>query len=270
MSAQRVALVTGASSGIGAETARRLADAGWIVYAAARRTDRLEQLRGRQVRPLTMDVTDEASMTAGVQQVLAEAGRIDALVNNAGYGSYGAVEDVPLSEARRQFEVNLFGAARLVQLVAPGMRERGSGRIVNVSSMGGRFAMPFGAWYHATKFALEGFSDALRQELEPFGVQVVVIQPGAIRTEWGDIAAQSAVEASGQGAYAESARRVAEALEGASGSAPSVVAGAIAKAVTARRPRVRYAIGLGAKPAIAAARLLPGRALDAIIARGIG
>lgn len=272
--AGRVALVTGASSGIGAETAERLAEAGFLVYAAARRTDRLEELRRPLIRPLTMGVTDEESMVAGVREVLAETGRVDALVNSAGYGSYGAIEEVPLDEARRQFEVNLFGLARLVQLVVPQMRERGSGRIVNVSSMGGRIVMPFGGWYHATKHAVEAFSDALRQELAPFGVQVVVIEPGAIRTEWGGIAARSALETSGEGPYAERVRQLAGVLGGedgdAAGSPPAVVGRAILRAVTARRPRTRYAIGLGAKPAIAARRLLPDRAMDAIFRRALG
>ena len=205
--------------------------------------------------------------------MLAEAGRIDALVNNAGYGSYGAIEDVPLDEARRQFEVNLFGLARLTQLLIPGMRERGSGRIVNISSMGGRFAMPFGGWYHATKFAVEGFSDALRQELAPFGVQVVVIEPGGIKTEWGGIAASSAQEQSGAGPYGHRVQRVVQALGMADarfGSDPSVVAKAITTAVTATRPRTRYAIGAGAKPVIIARRLLPDRVMDALIGRAIG
>ena len=271
MTEQRVALVTGASSGIGATTAKHLAKAGFLVYAAARRTDRLEELRRARIRPLSMDVTDDDSMTAGVRQVLGDAGRIDALVNNAGYGSYGAVEDVPLDEARRQFDVNLFGMARLTQLVLPGMRERGSGRVVNVSSMGGRFAAPFGGWYHATKFAVEGFSDALRQELAPFGVQVVVIEPGGIRTEWGGIAADSALQQSGEGAYGPRVQRVVSALSGSErfGSQPSVVARAITRAVTAKRPRTRYAIGAGAKPVIIARRLLPDRAMDAVLARAL-
>lgn len=274
MSVQRVALVTGASSGIGAETSRHLAARGYLVYAAARRVDRLEGLQEPLIRPLPMDVTDDDSMTSGVQHVLDEAGRIDALINNAGYGSYGAIEDVPPAEARRQFEVNVFGLARLAQLVAPHMRARGSGRIVNVSSMGGRFAMAFGGWYHATKHAVEGLSDAMRQELAPFGVQVVVIQPGGIRTEWAGISIGSALQASGDGAYAERVARMTQVLAGPggseSGSDPAVVARAITRAVTARRPRTRYAIGLGAKPVMVARRVLPDRAMDAIMSRAIG
>src|SRR6516164_3306739 len=183
-STAKVALVTGASSGIGEATARQLAAAGFTVYAAARRTERMQQLTEAGIRPIAMDVTDDASMQTGVKTILNEQGRIDALVNNAGYGSYGALEDVPMSEARAQMEVNVFGAARLIQLVLPQMRQQRSGTIVNITSMGGKIYTPLGAWYHATKHALEALSDCLRMELKPFGINVVVIEPGGIRTEW--------------------------------------------------------------------------------------
>ena len=159
-----------------------------------------------------MDVTDEESMRSGVDQILADEGRIDVLVNAAGYGSYGAVEDVPLSEARNQFEVNLFGAARLTQLVLPGMREQHSGTIVNITSMGGKIYTPLGAWYHATKHALEALSDCLRMELKPFGIDVVVIEPGGIRTEWPGIAAEKVRAVSGSGPYAPQGNAVADSL----------------------------------------------------------
>ncbi len=210
----RVALVTGASSGIGAATARRLARAGFVVYGAARRLDRLAELSGDGVRPLPLDVTADDSMTAAVEQVLADTGRIDVLVNNAGYGSYGAIEDVPMDEARRQIEVNLFGLARMTQLVIPGMRVRGGGRIVNVTSMGGKITTPFGGWYHASKFAVEGLPDALRTELAPFGIDVVVIEPGGTRTEWGGIAMDTAQAASGDGPYAGRVQAMAAAMDG--------------------------------------------------------
>lgn len=198
----KVALVTGVSSGIGHAAALRLHEEGFVVYGVARRTDRMSTLRERGVKTFAMDVTDDESTALGVKQILAEAGRIDVLVNNAGYGSYGTVEEVPLEEARRQFEVNLFGAARLIQLVLPGMRARRSGTVINITSMGGKIHTPFGAWYHGTKFALEAVSDCLRLEVEPFGIDVVVIEPGAIRTEWSGIAADHLRETSGQGAYA--------------------------------------------------------------------
>ena len=156
------------------------------------------------------------------------------LVNNAGYGSYGAVEDVPIDEARRQFEVNVFGLARLTQLVTPTMREQGAGRIINVSSIGGKFYEPLGAWYHATKFAVEGFSDSLRLELAPFGIQVVIIEPGPIITEWNTISRDSLVETSRGGAYEERAGRVRQTMErgdtGWAGTQPVVVARKILKA----------------------------------------
>lgn len=208
----KIVLITGASSGIGEATVKRMLELGWAVYAAARRTDRLEALAQIGARALPLDLTDDASITSALAQVSA-AGALRALVNNAGYGSYGAVEDVPLDEARRQFEVNLFGAARLTQLALPLLRRADSARIVNISSIGGRMHEPFGAWYHATKFALEGFSDCLRMELAPLGVDVVVIEPGGIRTEWGGIARDSLLEHSGASVYARWARRHAGMIE---------------------------------------------------------
>jgi len=266
----KTAIVTGASSGIGEATARRLHQLGYTVYAAARRVERMAALHNDGIRAVTVDVTDDASMSALVRQVIAETGRVDVLVNNAGYGSYGAVEDVPLDEARRQFDVNVFGLARLTQLVLPHMRAQRSGRIVNISSIGGKIYEPLGGWYHATKFAVEGLSDAMRVELAPFGVDVVIIEPGAIKTEWGAIAADSALARSGHTAYAEQARMVAGLLGAADTnprlvSPPEVIADAVAKAVTARRPKTRYAVGGGAKPILLARKLLSDRAFDRLI-----
>jgi len=265
----RVALVTGASSGIGEATARRLQEAGFATYAVARRTDRMSALEDEGVHTFAMDVTDDASMVAGVQRVVDEQGRIDVLVNNAGYGSYGAVEDVPIDEARRQFEVNVFGLARLVQLVLPHMRAQKSGRIINISSVGGKFYEPLGAWYHATKFAVEGFSDSLRLELAPFGIQVVIIEPGPIITEWNTISRDSLVDVSRGGAYEERAGRVRKTMErgdtGWAGSSPDLVAKKIVTAATARRPRIRYPVGKGAGSIVLARRLLPDRFFDAVV-----
>lgn len=262
----RTALVTGASSGIGMATARTLATLGFDVYAAARRVDRMKDLKAQGISPISMDVTDDSTMTVGVERIVSETGRIDVLVNNAGYGSYGAVEDVPLDEGRRQFDVNVFGMARLTQLVLPQMRERGSGRIINVSSIGGKVGMPMGAWYHATKFAVEGLSDALRQEVAPFGIKVVVIEPGAIDTEWGGIAMDSLAERSGDGAYADQVAKLSQMFEsqagGMSRSKPDVVAKAIGTAANSAHPRLRYAVGLGAKPLTYARRLLPDPVFD--------
>ena len=266
----KVAIVTGASSGIGEATARQLHALGYTVYGVARRTDRMAGLERDGIRVAKVDVTDDASMAALVDKVVGETGRIDVLVNNAGYGSYGAVEDVPLAEARRQFEVNVFGLARLTQLVLPHMRERRSGHIVNISSIGGKIYEPLGGWYHATKFAVEGLSDSMRVELAPFGIHVVVILPGAIKTEWSGIAADSVLAVSGQTAYAAQAKMVGNLLNAADSnprlvSPPEVIAKAVGKAVTARRPKTRYIVGCGAKPIIFARRLLSDRAFDRLI-----
>lgn len=248
---EKVVLVTGASSGIGRATAAHLAAGGWTVYAAARRLDRLEELASAGIRPVELDLTRNRSIESCVESVIERTSRLDALVNNAGYGSYGAVEDVPLDEARRQFEVNVFGLARLVQLVVPQMRRQGSGRIVNVTSVGGRVHEPLGGWYHATKFAVEGLSDCLRMELEPFGIKVSVVQPGAIRTEWGRTAIDTLVTCSGQTPYSAQTRQRMAVLRLADstgvGSDPAVVAKAIARALEERRPRTRYAVGRGAR-----------------------
>src|SRR5690349_3684391 len=269
-----VALVTGGSSGIGACTVVELLEAGFTVYTCARRTDRMTELAERGAHVFAMDVTDDASVVAGVERVLAEQGRIDVLVNNAGYGSYGAVEDVPLAEARRQFDVNVFGLARLTQLVVPHMRAQRSGRVINVSSIGGKFYEPFGAWYHATKFAVEGFSDSLRMELRPFGVQVVLIEPGPIRTEWNEIARDSLLERSGDGPYASYARHAHDVMERfdepSRASTPEEVADKIVKAATVSRPAARYPVGRGARVITTSRDLLPDRVFDEVVSRTYG
>ncbi|WP_433574835.1 oxidoreductase [Nocardia brasiliensis] len=266
MSAHKVALVTGGSSGIGAATARELHGRGFTVYAAARRVEKMADLADLGVRTLYLDVTDDDSMTSGVEKILAEAGRIDVLVNNAGYGSYGALEDVPLEEGRRQVEVNLIGLARLIQLVTPHMRANRSGRIVNVSSVGGRHASPFGGWYHATKYAVEGLSDVLRLELKPFGIDVAIIEPGAIDTEWSGIAISKLLETSGNGPYRTGARANAAMLEKAfqHASNPQVIADAIVHAATADRPKIRYTVPTQMAVLFFIKRFLPDRLVDRI------
>ena len=173
-----VALITGASSGMGKDFALRLLSEGYVVYGAARRVERMREIETGGGVALTVDVTDDASLTAAVDRIIREQGRIDVLINSAGYGQMGALEDVPMDEARRQMEVNLIGVARLTQLCLPHMRARKSGRIINISSIGGKIATPLGGWYHASKFALEGYSDALRMEVRPFGIDVIVIEGG--------------------------------------------------------------------------------------------
>jgi NAD(P)-dependent dehydrogenase (short-subunit alcohol dehydrogenase family) len=263
----KVAVVTGASAGIGEATVKRLIEQGYTTYAAARRLDRMSVLEKLGAILLPIDLTDDRSIVHTAERIRTE-GRIDVLVNNAGYGSYGAVEDVPLDEARRQFEVNLFGLARLIQLVTPLMRRQRSGKIVNVSSIGGKGWEPLGAWYHATKFALEGFSDCLRMELKPFGIDVIVIEPGGIRTEWGQIALDTLHQASGHTAYALQAEEKRALFLAAADSAsdPDVVAREIIRAIQASRPKTRYAVGAHAKPAIFMSTFLPDRLNDWVFA----
>lgn len=269
-----VALVTGGSSGIGACTVIELLDAGYVVYTVARRVDRMKPLADRGAQAFAMDVTDDSSMVAGIERILAEQGRIDVLVNNAGYGSYGAVEDVPIEEARRQFEVNVFGLARLTQLVTPHMRARKTGRIINISSIGGKFYEPFGAWYHATKFAVEGFSDCLRMELKPFGIKVSIIEPGPIVTEWNEIARDSLLERSGSGDYAVYAKRAHKVLtefdQPGRASTPETVAKKIRKAATTRRPAARYPVGKGAGMITSSRDHLPDVFYDQVVSRLYG
>lgn len=260
-------LITGASSGIGMETALLLHKKGHKVYAAARRTERMQNLEGLGIRVLALDVTKEESMVAAVNTILKEAGTIDVLINNAGYGSYGALEDVPLSEARYQFEVNIFGLARMIQLVLPKMREQRSGKIINISSIGGKLGEPHGAWYHATKYAVEGLSDSIRMELQQFGIQVVIIEPGAIKTEWNEIARENLLKTSGNTAYKGLAQKHVHMLQtaDANGDGPIVIAKAIAKAVASKRPKLRYAVGGGAGVIVFFAWLLPDRLFDKIM-----
>jgi NAD(P)-dependent dehydrogenase (short-subunit alcohol dehydrogenase family) len=268
----KTALVTGASSGIGEATALQLAELGYTVYAGARRVDRMSDLAARGIRTESVDVTEDGSMVALVETIIADTGRIDALINNAGYGMYGALEDVPIEEARRQFEVNVFGLARLTQLVLPHMRAQRDGYIVNISSMGGKIWEPLGSWYHASKFAVEGLSDSLRVEVAEFGIKVVIIEPGTIRSEWADIAAAQLEATSANTPYARQAKLVAAGLRAAErlfiAAGPEVVAEVIGKAVQDPRPRTRYTAGGGARAFLLAERILPDRGFDRIIQLG--
>lgn len=262
---KKVALVTGASSGIGKETAKLLVQEGFVVYGAARRIEKMAELKESGIKLLEMDVTVEDSMVKGVNEILRNENRIDVLVNNAGYGSYGALEDVPLSEARYQFEVNIFGLARLTQLVLPAMRAQCSGKIINVSSIGGSLGEPHGSWYHATKFAVEGLSDSLRMELKQFGIDVVVIKPGAIITEWNTIARENMKKISGDTDYrhlVEKHVKMFERADGKLGSHPIVIAKVIKKAALSRNPKTRYASGGGAKLILFIRKILSDRMFD--------
>ncbi|MFK0001099.1 oxidoreductase [Paenarthrobacter sp. NPDC090522] len=263
------AFVTGASTGIGYAAALALRTAGFTVYAGARRVEKMEPLKVQGIHVLSLDVTDDASMVSAVRHVENAQGQVDVLVNNAGYGSYGSLEEVPLSEGRRQFEVNVVGLARMSQLVIPGMRRKGAGRIINISSIGGKMYEPLGAWYHGTKFAVEGMSDSLRLELKPHGIDVVIIEPSGTDTEWGTIAGEGLMLASGSGPYKDQAHVMAAALASTSGQVlstpPDDVARAVARAATAKRPRTRYPVGRGAWSVLALRRLLPDRVFDTVL-----
>ncbi|MEU9318314.1 oxidoreductase [Streptomyces sp. NPDC048295] len=273
---QRVALVTGASSGIGAAAARRLKDAGFVVYAAARRVEQMSSLKDAGIEVLCLDVTDETSVSTAVKTIVDRSARLDVLVNNAGYGSYGVIETTPLGEGRNQFEVNLFGLARLTQLVLPVMREQGGGTVINVSSMGGKLVAPLGGWYHASKYGVEAFSDALRMETAPFGIRVVIVEPGSIRTQWGTIAAEHVRGSTRSTPYEDMAEQVAKNLATSAepttrtASDPDVVGRAIARIAQTRRPRTRYRVGLGATPMVFLRWLLPDRAFDSLVRRAFG
>ena len=268
--AGRVALVTGASAGIGKSIVRRLLQQGWTVHGAARRVEQMADLAAAGATVAPLDLSDEASMKACVRRVLDAHGRIDALVNNAGYGSYGALEDVPLAEARRQFEVNVFALVRMCQLVLPAMRAQHGGTIVNVSSMAGRGWTPFGGWYHATKHAVEVLSDVLRVEVEPFGVKVVVIQPGRIESEWSATAARTLRKSSRASEYRDQAEPLAVLLEDYGGAAsPEVVTDAVVRALSSATPRRRYATPLEARAAILLHWLLPDAAWERLTALGL-
>ncbi|MDX8363494.1 oxidoreductase [Cytobacillus sp. IB215316] len=261
---KKIALVTGASSGIGEDTALRLMEAGFVVYGAARRLDRMESLKKEGVKTLPLDVTDDESMVKCVKTIIKEAGRIDVLVNNAGYGSYGALEDVPMSEAKRQFEVCVFGLGRMTQLVLPHMRKQKSGKIVNISSVGGKIGEPHGSWYHAAKFAVEGMSDSIRMELKQFGIDVIVIEPGSIKTEWNGIARENMLKVSGKSVYGDLVKKHANMLKNfeGRGSDPSIIGNTIVKAVTASKPKTRYCIGTGGPLMLNMRRLLSDRMFD--------
>lgn len=267
----RSVLITGASSGIGHATAVRLARRGMTVYATARNPDALTDLAEEGCELLTLDVTDQTSVTEAVAAVEDAHGQVDVLVNNAGYGQYGAIEEVAIEDVRLQLETNVVGPTRLIQRVLPGMRAAGGGTIVNVSSMGGGFTLPGGGYYHASKHALEAISDALRFEVAPFGVNVVIIQPGLIKTNFDADAVITAVEATDEtGPYADfsvSAQALlASSYGGWLAAPPDVVARAIERAVNARAPRPRYRVTLTARVLLTLRWLLPDRLWDAAVA----
>lgn len=270
----RAVLVTGCSSGIGRATAERLARAGWTVYATARRVEAIADLEVAGCRPLALDVDDETSMRAAVEAIEAEHGAVGVLINNAGYSQSGAIESVAIEDVRRQFETNVFGLVRLTQLVLPKMRAQRWGKIVNVSSMGANFTFPGGGFYHATKYAVEAVSDALRFEVKGFGIDVVIIQPGIIKSGFGDAAVASLDGAqAGDGPYDAFNARVAQATTDAYekgplarlGGDPDAVAKAIEKAITTGRPKIRYRVTPSAHLLIGQRALMTDRMWDGFL-----
>jgi len=276
----KAVLITGCSSGIGRATALRLVRSGWRVYATARRPEAIAELQDAGCRTLALDVTSEPSMSTAVEEVERAEGAVGVLINNAGYSQSGAIETVSIDAARRQFETNVFGLVRLTQLVLPKMRAQRWGKIVNVGSMGGRVTFPGGGYYHATKHALEAISDALRFELRGFGIDVILLEPGLITTDFGEVAAASMSENSsnatpdGDDPYAQFNATVGAVTKGAYdgpmrrlGAGPERVAKAIEKALTRRRPPARITITPSAKLTIGTRRVLSDRAWDAAMRR---
>ena len=276
----KAVLITGCSSGIGRATALRLVHSGWRVYATARRPEAIAELQDAGCRTLALDVTSEPSMSTAVEVVERAEGAVGVLINNAGYSQSGAIETVSIDAARRQFETNVFGLVRLTQLVLPKMRAQRWGKIVNVGSMGGRVTFPGGGYYHATKHALEAISDALRFELRGFGIDVILLEPGLITTDFGEVAAASMSENSsnatpdGDDPYAQFNATVGAVTKGAYdgpmrrlGAGPERVAKAIEKALTRRRPPARITITPSAKLTIGTRRVLSDRAWDAAMRR---
>lgn len=267
---KKVILITGASSGIGKVTAFKLIKEGHTVYGAARRVHEMDDLVQAGGHAIKLDVTDNEQIKAAVDQVIAEQGRIDVLFNNAGYAVYGAVETVDVEDAKRQFNVNIFGLAEMTKAVLPQMRKQKSGTIINTSSMGGRIYTPLGSWYHATKHALEGWSDCLRLELKQFNIDVVVIQPGGIHTEFADVLHEPMVKRSKGTPYEEMTNTVARATKEMYSkpgtlSPPSVIANLVSKAVNSRKPKTRYVAGKFAKPMMFIRKYFGDRIFDKVV-----
>lgn len=265
---KQIILVTGASSGIGKATAFQLLRDGHTVYVAARRLGQMDDLKAKGAIPLSMDITREEDILNVVARIEQDHGGLDVLVNNAGYAIYGSVEETTIEDARRQFEVNIFGLARLTQLFIPLMRRQQSGTIINITSVGGKIYTPMGAWYHATKHALEGWSDCLRLELKQFGIKVVIVEPGIIKTEFSDVMNQPMIDRSGKGPYAAMVKSVIAAGDRVyqrTFSPPEVIAKTISKAVRSSKPKTRYAAGALAKPMIFLRRWLSDGMFDRMV-----
>ena len=267
----KVVLITGAFPGMGQEKAKLHSQTGDNVYAGSRRDECMEALKLLGNITVQMDVTKPENSQQVVEQIIANEGRIDVLINNAGFGLYGPVEDVSLDDARYQFEVNLFGLAHLTQLVLPHMRQQKSGRIINTSSMGGKIYTPLGAWYHATKHALEGWSDCLRLETKPFNIQVVVIEPGGVKTEFGDVTGKQLQKYYDNSAYQSQMDPFLKMMENPNtmdnATEPIVLAKVFVEAVNAKKPKRRYVKGAMAKPLLFIRRWFGDGVYDFMISR---
>jgi NAD(P)-dependent dehydrogenase (short-subunit alcohol dehydrogenase family) len=249
--ANKVAIVTGASSGIGKAAAVKFLEMGYTVHAAARRLHAMKDIEAKGAILHQVDLRQSEEINAFVSNVIASSGRVDVLVNSAGYGFFGAVEDVPMAAAKEQLEVNLFAVAQMIQAVLPVMRKQRSGKILNISSTGGKSALPLGGWYHASKFALEGLSDSLRSEVRPFGIDVVVVEPGAVKTEWGGIMVDNLMQTSGAGPYKLMVERLRDTVAGKQvenmSASPQEIGALIARIAETRKPKARYVAPFHAK-----------------------
>lgn len=270
---KKVIIVTGASSGIGKATALQLIKEGHQVYGAARRINHMKELEEAGGNAIALDITDHEMVQKEVQKIIDTEGRIDVLVNNAGYAVYGPVEEISYEQAKQQFDVNLFGLAEITKAVLPSMRKQNDGTIINVSSVGGKVYTPLGAWYHASKYALEGWSDCLRLEVKQFGVKVVIIEPGVIKTEFAEVM-DSKFSIKGDSSYKEMKQLVSKMMESTSKegqySEPSVIANTISKAINSLNPRTRYAAGKMASTTLMARRFLGDKTLDKVLLRLVG
>ena len=262
MVSKKIVLITGASSGIGKSTSLKLIDNGYVVYGTARRVENMIEISKKGVKTLFMDVTNDKSMRECVDKIIEEQGQIDVLINNAGYGSFGSLEDVSIEEARNQFEVNVFGLARLTQLVLPYMRKQRSGKIINVSSVVGKLSLPFSGWYCATKHALEALSDSLRLEVKEFGIKIIVIEPGAIKTKFGDVAYEKLKQSSINTPYKNKVAKLLEMIKSTKGSPVEVVSNTIVKALKSKNPSARYPTGGNSGLFLGIKRLMPDRIMD--------
>lgn len=267
---KKIALITGASSGIGNEVALKLIDEGYTVYGAARRTELMNDIVEKGGTALYLNLFDEKSIEECVNTIISKENKIDLLINNAGYGLGGGIEDISIEDAKKQFEVNVFGMIKIIQLVLPSMRKQKSGMIINVASMAGRFSSPFTGWYHASKYSVEALSDALRLEVEPFGIKVVIVEPGLIKTDWGIIHSKNIRSFSGNGAYAENAGIVADYFEKSyikskNISKPTVISDLIIKIAKKKHPKPRYTKGKNAKIFLLIKKIVPDTIFDKLL-----